>query len=318
MRMKLLALSVGLLVAVGVGAATISRITTFTDGTILFASDLNAEFNNIINLLNGGLDNDNLAANANIAPTKISTVIDGNGIGRDSGTGALSVNVDNSTIEIASDNLRVKDGGITTIKISTAAITTDRIALNAVTTQLIADNSVTAAKLTTNAVTNSKILAGAVTNDKRNTVSVNTPSGNIGEIAISNSSGSFSTTSTSYVDITNLDISLATTGRPILIYVIPADNSEGWFGVNDSNSNETNCYVRLVFDNGANVLGTRYYSVIDGSAPGTHPLVYVPLSSVNFVYATGAGSHFMRLQMKAGPGAIECTAVNARLVAFEL
>ena len=51
----------------------------------------------------------------------------------------FSANVDDSTIEIASDNLRVKDAGITDAKLATNAVTTDKIT----------DNNVTVAKLAT-------------------------------------------------------------------------------------------------------------------------------------------------------------------------
>jgi microcystin-dependent protein len=103
-------------------AGTISRLTTFQDGQVLFASDLNSELNQIINLLNGSIDNDNLSNTANISASKLSATIAGDGIGRNSSTGVLAVNVDASTIEISGDTLQVKDAGITLAKLSTAAI----------------------------------------------------------------------------------------------------------------------------------------------------------------------------------------------------
>ena len=53
----------------------------------------------------------------------------------------FGINVDNSTIEIASGNLRVKDSGITTAKINNLGVTTGKIAASAVTTAKIANSA---------------------------------------------------------------------------------------------------------------------------------------------------------------------------------
>lgn len=52
----------------------ISRDTTWSDGDELTASDLNGEFNNILATVNGDLDDDNIAADAAIADTKLDTI----------------------------------------------------------------------------------------------------------------------------------------------------------------------------------------------------------------------------------------------------
>lgn len=51
--------------------ATISRVTTWSDGQTLTASALNGEFNNIVNDYNGGITNANISASAAIATSKI-------------------------------------------------------------------------------------------------------------------------------------------------------------------------------------------------------------------------------------------------------
>lgn len=53
--------------------ATISRVKTWATGDVLTASDLNAEFNNILNDYNGGITNANISASAAIATSKINT-----------------------------------------------------------------------------------------------------------------------------------------------------------------------------------------------------------------------------------------------------
>lgn len=105
------------LISTVANAAVVSRIHTFTDGSILTASQLNTEYNNIVDNINS-LDNDNLSNSANIDPKKVAASVAGDGLGRNGSTGILSVNVDSSTIETSGDSLRVKDGGITTAKLA--------------------------------------------------------------------------------------------------------------------------------------------------------------------------------------------------------
>lgn len=66
-------------------------------------------------------------AAAAVDETKLAASIAGSGLAGGAGT-ALSVNVDSSTIEINSDTLRVKDGGITGTKIASATITSANLA----------------------------------------------------------------------------------------------------------------------------------------------------------------------------------------------
>lgn len=65
----------------------------------------------------------------------ITAVIAGNGLvgGGTSGSVTLDINVDNATIEIVSDTVRVKDLGITSAKINDGAVTTIKLAGNSVT-----------------------------------------------------------------------------------------------------------------------------------------------------------------------------------------
>jgi hypothetical protein len=66
-------------------------------------------------------------ANDAVTSEKIATSVAGNGLGGGGGS-ALSVNVDDSTIEINADTLRVKDAGVVTAKIADDAVTSAKIA----------------------------------------------------------------------------------------------------------------------------------------------------------------------------------------------
>jgi microcystin-dependent protein len=59
--------------------------------------------------------------NTAVTAAKIASAVAGNGLTGGAGT-ALAVNVDDSTIEINSDSLRLKDGGVTLAKLATAVV----------------------------------------------------------------------------------------------------------------------------------------------------------------------------------------------------
>lgn len=125
------------------GAAVCSRTLSFVDGSVLTAAQLNNEFNAITNCANS-LDNANIITAANILPIKIDATIayPAFAILRDGVTGGLKVNVDGSTIEISSNALQIKDGGVTVSK----------LASNSVTTAKIVDSNVTFSKMAIGAV----------------------------------------------------------------------------------------------------------------------------------------------------------------------
>lgn len=158
--MQILFLALALINGYSANAAVCSRTLTFVDGAVLSAAQLNAEFNAITNCSNS-LDNANLTTSANILPSKLNSTIAGDGIGRNGSTGVLSVNVDDSTIELDSDNIQLKDDGIVASKIANNAVTTTKVLDDAITEDKIADNAVTTNKIADGSVTAAKLSAGA-------------------------------------------------------------------------------------------------------------------------------------------------------------
>tara|TARA_R100000734_G_C3318910_1_gene113732 strand:+ start:5096 stop:6907 length:1812 start_codon:yes stop_codon:yes gene_type:complete len=70
--------------------------------------------------------------NSAVSPAKLASSVAGAGLAYDAGTG-LAVGVDDATIQIFSDQLRLKDLGIGSAKLSNAAVSTVKIADDAVT-----------------------------------------------------------------------------------------------------------------------------------------------------------------------------------------
>jgi hypothetical protein len=132
--------------------------------------------------------------------------------------------------------------------------------------------------------------------------------GDVGSVQ-SASSGNFSAVSTggSYVDVTNLSVTLpSTTGRPVLIQLVPdGSGTPAILGV--SGSPYTQSQVALLLDG---VVVNEFSLVADGVTA-----VYFPTPGPWFTQTT-AGSHTYKIQVKAGTTAILVR--NWTLVAFEL
>ena len=87
--------------------AQASQVNTYINGNVLTATQLNSEFSNIYSTVNN-LDDANIIAGANLDPEKISTVIDGDGITRQS-DGSLDANVDGVTVKTVADQIAIVD-----------------------------------------------------------------------------------------------------------------------------------------------------------------------------------------------------------------
>lgn len=74
---------------------------------------------------NGGIGTTQLAALA-VTAAKLGNDVAGNGLGGGNGS-ALSVNVDDATIEVNADTLRLKDAGVTTAKLGSQAVTAAKL-----------------------------------------------------------------------------------------------------------------------------------------------------------------------------------------------
>ncbi len=88
----------------------------------------------------------------------------GDGLSQSGNT--INVNVDNSSIEINSDTLRLKDAGITTAKIADSQVTNSKLATDSVSTSNVIDGNITNDKLASDSVSTIKILDSSVTTAK--------------------------------------------------------------------------------------------------------------------------------------------------------
>lgn len=172
--------------------------TPITPGAQANAGTMNAPLSELDAVLNvshdadgtlkaGAVDTTAVLADHIVTADKLAAAVAGNGLSGGAGS-ALAVNVDDSTIEISSDSLRAKDGGITNAKMATdvkvgslallltTVKTSLQAAVNEVYTRLagisnadgtLKDGAVSAsAKMGTGVVAETNIAANAVTTAK--------------------------------------------------------------------------------------------------------------------------------------------------------
>lgn len=153
------------------------------------------------------------------------------------------------------------------------------------------------------AVSTAKLAAGAVTQAKR---------ASLGQ-QVSSSSGSYSSTSTSYADVTNLTVSITTTGRPVFIGLI-SDGSISKMGMEDNGGSTQSVSVKIV-------RGSTDIAIYNLRSEATTGVIYIPSSSIYMIDVPSAGTYTYKVQgiSSAFSGSAPTLVVqSAKLVAYEL
>lgn len=299
--------------------ALYSRVKTWVSNEILTASDLNAEFDNIVNNSDigsltgysanvtemqttadpGGVGTESLASSAAEEITRLRYMIKWiTGAaqwyvhtGRNLGTGALSVQTD----DLATNS-------VTTVKITDLNVTTGKIADLGVTSGKLAANAVIAGKLADGAVdTTARIADGVVTQAKRATATS----------SVSSSSGSYSTTSTSAVDVTNLSVTITASGRPVLLMLM-ASSTDAYIGMIP---NDPSDLYYLTFVRTSTTISSNSIRAQDLTVNGED----FPPSAFQFIDTSpGTGSVTYKVQIRSGTAAATVYLVNVLLAAVEL
>lgn len=190
------------------------------------------------------------------------------------GNMSAALTVDGSTIAITSNIMSVASGGITATQ----------LASNSVTTVKIADANVTRPKLVA-----------------------------VGQ-QVSASSGSFSTTSATTVDVTNLTVTITTTGRPVMVFLQPAIGQPGSL-YSDAGGALTIVKTLVSTPTVLNVF------TVSGTSAG--PIVRYPLSTVFYLDTSVVGAantytYKVTAQRTGGTSSAVVQVIDAVLVAYEL
>lgn len=137
---------------------------------------------------------------------------------------------------------------------------------------------------------------------------------------VSLSSGNFSTSSTTYVDITNLTVTITTSGRPIILGLIPdgTANASGLVSqTTDATATVSDSYFKLfrgVSSISENFIQTIGAANVAGLRIGTPPL------GCFFVDTPAAGTYTYKMQTHSGAAAytISTLVQYVKLIAYEL
>ena len=259
-----------------------SRVHTWVSNEVLTASDLNAEFDN--NLTNSKATS---VVGYSADSTEMQTV-------EDPYPGASVSLAASMKEELTRIRYLIKQmtgqsqwyvdpvGSLSNLGILTANIN---------------DLAVTTGKINDLAVTTGKIAAGAVTQAKRAALGQQ----------VSGSSGGFTTSSTSYVSVTGLSVTITTTGRPVFLGIVPGGGSESELG---ADTGATNCSMSFKFERDGSEIGQiAFNAALANSTTGGYPWTLdIP----------AAGTYSYGVRVKCNGDTAAARATSLLLVAFEL
>lgn len=271
--------------------AVFSRIKTWVSNEVLTAADLNGEFNNILN----NMDPDGIEDFSNNV-SQMQSSADPGGVGTESLATTLAGEIQRLryVIKRIIDQAQWYSTPISTL--GTGGIATASLADEAVTTAKIDDLAVTTGKIADGAVTKAKITA-------------------LGQ-QISASSSTFSSAAGSYTDITNLSVTITTTGRPVYLALIPDGSGNGaeLYFAPTAGTTTTFGFYSFVRD-ATPITFCRLGQIVNSS--GTTQSVRVPVGCINHIDVPSAGTYTYKIQVSAGADtSMYC--YYAKLIAFEL
>lgn len=257
--------------------AVFTRTKTWVSNEVLTASDLNAEFNNLLN-------------------------------------NTIPASIEDYSADVATMQSTTDPGGVGTESLATTLageLTRIRFAIKRIVggaqwyTAPVIDlgSTISAADIASDAVTTAKILDANVTKAKLAAVGQQ----------ISSSCGTFSTSSASYVDITNLTVTITTTGRPVYIGLMCTQGQVGYLIIqNTSSGSAARADIGFLRDS-TDIFQAPVYIAAAGATQITSLVTLAGYSTVDPV-AAGTYTYKAQAKLVSGTG---FNAVQAKLIAYE-
>lgn len=142
------------------------------------------------------------------------------------------------------------------------------------------------------------------------------------DIALSNSSGSYSNTTTSFIDITNLSVTITTTGRPVKVELVPDGTVES------SPTITTTTGVRCLSDNALGVsvfvlernssdVGQCLIEHRDNTGSGSNSII-LPPNLISFIDTPSAGTHTYLVKARNTGLGDSTVVIDVKLLVYEL
>lgn len=170
----------------------------------------------------------------------------------------------------------------------------------------IKTNQIATAMIQSSAVTTAKIADGNVTQAKRVALGQQ----------ISSSSGTFSTTSSSFVDVTNLSVTITTTGRPVVVALISDDSTADSYIEVLRTGTVTQYTGKLkILRDATTINQTAFLGTYASSATLASSW---PVSSINHVDVPSAGTYTYKVQAIASTTNTTVGVFRSKLIAYEL
>lgn len=148
----------------------------------------------------------------------------------------------------------------------------------------------------------------------------------IGGLAISASCGVFSTTSITQVDVTNLSVTIITSGRPILVGLVADGTGSSYFGISKTSAaSASNIYAEAAIFNGTTEVAKQLVYLAYPTSTSSAYASNAPSSSLKTIDIQTQGTFTYKVKLNqninSGGGAGgDATAwlAKAKLYAFEL
>jgi len=140
-----------------------------------------------------------------------------------------------------------------------------------------------------------------------------------GGFAVSGSCGSFTTTSSTYVDVTNLSVQLETTGKPVELKLINNGSGRASFGIQADFDVFTIGTAYFAFRNASTVIAE--YEMSFSATQNLDGLTFkLPASALSHIDAAAAGTYtyFLQAKLVSGTGGATVYVSNCVLTAYEL
>ena len=140
----------------------------------------------------------------------------------------------------------------------------------------------------------------------------------VGGVAISSSSGAASTASTSLIDVTNLTVTITTSGRPVSLYLIPNTSGDSSISVRTTGTSDVTGLFAIIRD-AVTTVSTHLLGIEADDAPvGANLKTECPASAIAMVDVIGAGTYTYKVQYRTSSIGCVIAVNNSRLVAYEL
>lgn len=205
------------------------------------------------------------------------------------------LSADNSTLTVSGSNLIVANAGITTTQIASATILGSNIAAST--------------------ITDTNIASATITVDKQAAMTVSQSVG-LNGFARSPTSGPYTQVSGSVTDITNLNVTITTSGRPIWIGLLPDTTGNSGIDAQTTGTNASSATITVVETSpssttifGMSAVFQQTAAVVNFTWPATQYFT---------IYPAAAGTYSFKAQGSFAGSVSQLIVSQMQLVAYEI